>query len=57
MKLSPGGFICLQTNRILMKTKKNPTEKKETETKEAKGAKPGEATSAKDAKKVKVSKK
>jgi len=47
----------LKINYIHMKTKKNLTEKKETETKEAKGAKPEEATSAKDAKKVKVSKK
>jgi hypothetical protein len=37
-----------------MKTTKNPTEKKETEPKKAQGPKPEEATSAKDAKKVKV---
>ena len=51
------GFNCLRTNRIQMKTKKNLTEKKETEDKQPKGAKPEEATSAKDAKKVKVTKK
>ena len=40
-----------------MKTAKNQTESKETESKKSKGAKPEENTSAKDAKKVKVTKK
>ena len=40
-----------------MKTTKSNTEKKETAPKQAKGAKADEATAAKNAKKVKVSKK
>lgn len=41
----------------MMKTTKNSTEKKEAAPKKSKGAKPEEATAAKDAKKVQVTKK